>query len=144
MNKRNLLVMVLAGLVSISIAARPAAAGNVQRNRWEGVAIGVGAAVLGGILWNHYRHDRHDVHVTYHRRPPHSSPKRYHPKRPVGHWEVRKIWASPKYKTVWNPGHYNRRGRWVPGEWINIEKRPGYWKEARIWVAETGHHPYYR
>jgi len=144
MNKKNLLVVFLAGLISVSIAARPADAGNIQRNRWEGVAIGVGAAVLGGILWNHAKNDRQDAPATYQRRPPYPAQKGYYPKGPAGRWEVRKVWVSPKYKNVWNPGHYNRRGRWMPGQWIRVEKRPGYWKKERIRVAEKGHHPYYR
>jgi len=34
----------------------------------------------------------------------------------------RKIWVPPVYIKVWNPAHYNRKGRWVPGRWIEIER----------------------
>jgi len=144
MNKKNFLVVILAGLISVSIGARPAEAGNVQRNRWEGVAIGVGAAVLGGILWNHARNDRHGEPAIHYRKPSHPVPGRYHPRGPAGHWKVRKVWVAPKYKKIWNPGHYNRRGRWMPGQWIRVEKRPGYWKKERVRVAGKGRRSYYR
>jgi hypothetical protein len=29
--------------------------------------------------------------------------------------------VSP-HKKIWNPGHYNRRGYWVPGKWMVIER----------------------
>ena len=30
------------------------------------------------------------------------------------------------YKKVWNPGHYDHKGRWVPGRWIKIKIHPGH------------------
>jgi hypothetical protein len=43
------------------------------------------------------------------------------------------MWVPAEYKKVWNPGHYNRRGKWRPGRWINIEVEPGHWSERRVW-----------
>jgi hypothetical protein len=34
----------------------------------------------------------------------------------------RRIWVPPVYNKVWNPAHYNRKGRWVPGRRIEIER----------------------
>ena len=136
MKKRSLLIVSMAVLVSVCIGAGPAWAGNVQRNRWEGVAIGLGAAVLGGILFNHYQSSRQTPDVYDH--PPVYRERGYRrPARYSGHWETRKVWVPPRYKKVWNPGHYSRKGRWVAGRWIKIEKRPGYWKRKRIWVSDN-------
>jgi len=143
MKKKSLIIICIAVIVSISIAASSARAGNVQRNRWEGVAIGVGATILGKVILDQYR-DRRNPAVIVRHAPPYK-PKHHKYRRPRkvrGHWEIRKEWVAPAYKRVWNPGHYNRKGRWVPGRWIEIETEPGYWAERRVWVADHHHHRY--
>jgi hypothetical protein len=37
---------------------------------------------------------------------------------------------------VWEPGQYNRKGKWVSGGWIEVEKDPGYWIEERVWISK--------
>ena len=106
-------------------------AGSTQRHRWEGVAIGVGAAIIGSALINSLHQSSAYAepapatayHPDYERRP-----------APRGHWTIEKAWVEPVTRKEWNPGHYNRRGRWVPGEWIQIEVEPGYWVERKVWV----------
>ena len=106
-------------------------AGSTQRHRWEGVAIGVGAAIIGSALIN-----------SLHQSSAYAEPApatAYHPDyegrpAPRGHWTIEKAWIEPVTRKEWNPGHYNRRGRWVPGEWIQIEVEPGYWVERKVWV----------
>jgi len=112
----------------LSLAAQPALAGSKQRHRWQGVAIGVGAAILGHALFNSCSERPACKTVTVYNRPC-PSPYRH------GYWEIRKVWVEPKYKRVWNPGHYNCRSRWIPGQWKMIEKEPGYWQEQEVWVA---------
>ena len=143
MKNRILFPLTVSIAVSIGIIASPVGAGNVQRNRWEGLAIGIGAAILGKVIFDHVQQQRRSSGAVYghHRYPePHYGP----PHRHSGHWEIRKVWVPPVYKRVWNPGHYNRKGRWVSGKWIKIEKQPGYWKKERIWISERFHAPYYR
>ena len=132
MKRKSLIVFVLVAVFSFTLLSTPAQAGSKQRHRWEGVAIGVGAAILGSTLF-HYHNSYHECrpaprsrHVYCHPRP------RHHRHR--GHWEVRKEWVPPTYQRVWNPDHYNRHGRWVPGHWIEVESQPGYWAETRVWV----------
>jgi hypothetical protein len=143
MRKKSLFVISIAVFVSISIAVSSAWAGNVQRNRWEGVAIGVGAAILGKVIWDQYQGSRHPEVIVHHAPRYKPKPHKYHrPRKARGHWEIRKEWVEPVYKRLWNPGHYDRKGRWVPGRWIEIEKEPGYWIKKRVWVADH-HHPRY-
>ncbi len=132
-------------LLSALLLAPSAWAGAKQRHRWEGVAIGVGAAILGHALIQHHHAYAHpyrgggkviirrdidrcdDRRRRYYRRPFH---------RPArGHWEHRRVWVSPVYEKVWNPGHYDVDQRWVPGRWIQVVKEPGYWVERREWVG---------
>ena len=136
MKKKKLFIVLVTFILCLSFMIPSASAGNVQRNRWEGVAIGIGAALLGTAFIHHYRdsastraavHDPYPPAPYYHR-------DRYRCK-PSGHWEERKVWVQPVYKRVWNPSHYDRRGRWVPGHWIKIEKKPGYWTKERVWVS---------
>jgi len=135
MNKKSLLIFVLIALFSVSLLPSPAQAGSAQRYRWEGVAIGIGAAILGSTLLNLNRQD------AYYERQRHGSEYgSYRPRQRYrsGHWEMRKEWIPPTYKKVWNPGHYNHynhRGKWVPGHWIEIVDRHGCWNETRVWVV---------
>ncbi len=147
--------------VSLTLVVPSAMAGSKQRHRWEGVAIGVGASVLGGALLGippvvAPSHGRVSVHVNTdrprykHARPRygkvdrHSRYDRYEGRRGhgsscrtncCGHWEVRKVWVPPVYERVWNPGHFNRRNEWVAGKWIRIEQDPGYYRTERVWVS---------
>jgi len=161
MKSKTTIATAVAVIFAFVVLAPEAQAGNVQRNRWEGIAIGLGAAILGSAILGQYRldHSREPVQATvsdlrrelpkyrepvYYRTPdPESKHHRHryiradHPKRHrcKGKWEMRKEWVPPTYKRVWNPGHYNRRGKWVPGHWIEIEDTPGYWIKTRVWVA---------
>lgn len=137
------------GLLAIFCAAASAPtawAGAKQRHRWEGVAIGVGAAILGhAIIQQHHRAyahpyrgggtviiERNNDRCDYPRR----RYRRHHRARPArGHWENRRMWVSPVYEKVWNPGHYDVDQRWVPGQWIEVVKEPGYWVEKREWIG---------
>lgn len=136
MRKYSLLLVFIMILSFVIVPIGSAWAGNVQRNRWEGVAIGIGAAIMGKVIWDNI-HQGHPERVYVQPRPRPRVQYYYQLRpQPSGHWEVRKIWIPPAYKEVWNPGHYNRREKWVSGRWLNIEISPGYWKKERVWVTE--------
>ncbi|MBS3756180.1 MAG: hypothetical protein KGY56_10835 [Desulfobacterales bacterium] len=120
----------------VSFASTPAFAGDKQRHRWEGVAIGVGAAILGHAILSSARDDgaaRVTVSHRDYRDRHHRDRCSRAPRHSRGHWVVQKTWVPPICERTWNPGHYTRHGRWVPGRWITIEKRPGYWVEKKVW-----------
>lgn len=133
----------------LAFVSTPAAAGDKQRHRWEGVAIGVGAALLGHAVLDSYRDRDCDwdrgrgrdwdrtcrperVRVYKHdgRHPPAPMPRYSR-----GHWEMRKVWVPPVSERVWNPGHYSRHGHWVSGHWVTVERESGYWTKERVWVS---------
>jgi len=41
------------------------------------------------------------------------------------HGNMKKFRTRLAYKRVWNPGHYNRMGHWMPGRWVNMKIHPG-------------------
>lgn len=125
MDKKKIWTVITIGLVCFFLIIPSSWAGAEQRHRWEGVAIGVGAAILGHALFNQY-YSHYTPAPVYQKAKPH---------RPRGHWEYRKVWVPPAYGKVWNPGHYNKRGRWVPGKWIQVETEPGHWAKEKIWVS---------
>ena len=125
MKPKKIWIMLTVTLVCFFLMIPSSWAGSTQRHRWEGVAIGVGAAMLGHALFSQYYNHYTPAKVYY-------EPK---PHRPRGHWEYKKVWVPPTYKKVWNPGHYNKRGRWVPGTWMRVEKEPGHWVKEKIWVT---------
>ena len=138
------LTIILATVLAFTLITAPAFAGSKQRHRWEGVAIGAVAATLlapallaPAIVAPHVRVHA-NVSTVKHRE---NRPTQYRDHRPNkrhrgnGHWEARKVWIDPIVEQVWNPGHYNKRNRWVPGHYIEIEKSPGYWTKERVWAS---------
>ena len=136
MNLKKLPLIMIAVFLSLLFAANWSWAGNVQRNRWEGVAIGIGAAILGSALINQHRYSPPPPATACYPTYRETKPKRYHrPPPKYGYWEIRKEWVPPIYRRVWNPGHYTPRGKWVPAGWIEIVDRPGFWEERRVRVS---------
>jgi hypothetical protein len=123
---KKIMVMLIIMVFGLSFAVQSAFGGAKQRYRWQGVAIGVGAAILGNAIVN-----------SCNDRPPckkvtvctHPSQNRH------GYWEIRSVWVEPKYKKVWHPGRYNSHRCWIKGRWQMIEKAHGYWQEQEVWVA---------
>jgi len=126
---KKMMVLLMIMVFSVFLSASSAIAGDKQHHRWEGVAIGVGAAVLGHALLNSCN-DRYSScarEPVYYRSCP--------PRHRHGYWETRSVWVEPDCRKVWNPGHYDCYGRWVSGRWQMIETSPGYWEEERVWVS---------
>ena len=140
MKWKTLFIGLIGIVLACTMSAPPVSAGSPQKHRWEGVAIGVGAALLGGALYhNAHRPWRHSRPAYSHPGPPRGrgcGPRYCPPRRPrpCGHWEWRKTWVPPVCEKTWNPGHYNRRRRWIPGRWIRVETQPGYWQKEKVWV----------
>ncbi len=87
---KKIIVTLLIMAFGLSLTAQPALAGSKQRYRWQGVAIGVGAAILGHSVYNSRNESPSckKVAVYNHPCPP---PHRY------GYWEIRKVWVEPKF-----------------------------------------------
>ncbi|WP_319525560.1 hypothetical protein [uncultured Desulfosarcina sp.] len=118
--KRFSIIAVL--LTSITLVAAPVFAGSKQQHRWEGVAIGLGAAILGHAIYQAHL-DASQPRVVYVEPAPEYRQPR--PEHHRGHWEWQKTWIAPTFEKVWNPGHYDRKGRWVPGHWIEVKTSEG-------------------
>jgi hypothetical protein len=133
-SKKRLISLVIV-LFSIALFASSTMAGSKQRHRWEGVAIGVGAAILGHAIYQAHRaeHQPRVVYVEPHRNYRHDPGPKHH----QGHWEWQTTWIPPIYERIWNPGHYNRKGDWVSGHWMEVETANGYWTRERVWVANN-------
>lgn len=151
MNTKSIIAAGLTAILLLVLIGTPAAAGSRERGRFEGFALGFGAAVLGHALLHHHHASGH-YHAPVDRHPPqrkhfdhrphglhkppidrHSPRHRYDRRR--GHWELQRIWVPPVYKKKWKPGHRNPRGRWIPGCWSRVTVSRGYWKKERIWVV---------
>jgi hypothetical protein len=107
-------------------------AGSAHQHRMEGLAWGIGAVILGKVILDNYRN-------SYPAAAPAPQPavvENYAPTPTAvaGHWEIRREWIPPQYQNVWNPGHYNRRGDWVSGQWTQVQAAPGYWQEKQVWI----------
>ena len=144
MKKETLFIWLIGIVLALTITAPPVRAGSPQQHRWQGVAIGVGAAIIGGALYHHTRRPR------WHSRPAYSQacpPQQVYiapacPPRPSrGHWEWQKTWVPSVCEKTWNPGHYNRRHRWIPGRWIRIETQPGHWRREKVWAPFNRTYP---
>lgn len=124
------LVMLLALAVSsVSFA------GDVQRGRWEGLAIGLGAVTL----YNLFEHGTFSPVIPPYR--PHRKHV-YHPPvvhEPSGHWEIHREWVPEQKERLWVPGHYED-GYWVKGHY-EVHVYPGYYVDRRVWVEHQSYRP---
>lgn len=127
MKKTGIISLMIIFLVSFSMS--PALAGSKERYRWQGAAIGLGAAALGHVIYQNARERHAPERVVVVERPVYAAP--CPPPRCPGasFHEPRRVWVEPVRERVWNPGHYHN-GRWTEGQWILIETSPGYWREA--------------
>jgi hypothetical protein len=133
MNGKKIVTTLLIAIFAIFAVASTSLAGDAHHYRMEGLAWGIGAAILGKVLLDQHRNQYGTaapapqpavIENHYYQSPP----------EPAGHWETSRQWVPPTYKNVWNPGHYNRGGHWMRGHWIQMEDQPGYWQERNVWV----------
>ncbi len=134
MKKRAIAITMSLAILSMFLSVPASSwAGSPQSHRWEGVAIGIGAAIIGGAMLKAY-HDapaqvpqRREAAVRVHYRP---APQ------PSGYWQIQKQWVPPTYQKVWYPSNSKRHGhgRGAPGQWVLTEVRPGYWVQTQVWV----------
>jgi hypothetical protein len=133
MKTKKLIVTGLITLFTIFTFTTVSWAGSAHKHRMEGLAWGIGAAILGKVIIDHHRNN-HPVAAPA---PQPAVHYQQAPAEPAGRWEVRREWVPARYKKVWNPGHYNHRGHWVRGHWMKVQIEQGYWQEKEVWV------PYY-
>lgn len=98
MKIRNGFIAAAAVSATLVFAYPSAWAGSPQQHRWEGVAIGVGAAILGSALIYH-----HGIHIYTPARMVHSprAPFRQH------HPEIRH-----RHQSHWKPHYRGHRTHW--------------------------------
>jgi len=128
MMKRGAIIGLIVGMLlaqsSLSFA------GDRVRGRWEGVAIGLGAATL----YNLFAHGRPSPVIP----PPrshYSKPVPCYPpvvQAPAGHRENQRVWIPERRETVWVSSHYIN-GNLVSGHY-EVRIFPGYYEDRRIWV----------
>lgn len=112
MKKKKTFIILLTVILGLSFIVTSAWAGSKQRYRWEGVAIGIGAAIVGSALINHnYGYSYYgpppvySFNYSYNSPPPHRHWKPYHPHR-YRHWKPR----HPHRYRHWRPRHPNSHG----------------------------------
>lgn len=88
---------------------------------WPGVAIGVGAAMVGAAILQSTTPPTTYVYQS--------------PVPPAGHYEYRQVWVPPQYQNTWVAGQYTRHGQWVAGHWESQQVRPGHYAQQRVWVT---------
>ena len=111
MKKKNLIIVLLAMGFTLSFILPSVWAGSPRQYRWEGIAIGVGAAILGGALINGCIYPCPAPRAVY-RYPCPPRYGYYHPPRHHGeHWKASKIWRSHPYRETRHHGHYQGHGR---------------------------------
>jgi len=130
---KKIIILFIAMIFFLSLSVSSASAGSKQRHRWQGVAIGLGAAILGHAIINNNQCDSSPERVVVIDRDTHRH--RYSNCHRRGHWEIRKTWVDSICRKVWNPAHYNQYNQWVSGQYIYIEREPGYWAKEQIWVG---------
>ena len=75
------LFIAVAMVLSLGLTSTSVWAGSKQQHRWEGVAIGVGAAIVGSALINHHAYGSHSgppVTFSFKYRENYRQPARHH------------------------------------------------------------------
>jgi hypothetical protein len=133
MQTKKLFFIPVVAILTIALVPPAAVAGSKQRHRWEGVAIGVGAAILGHAVYQAHKTVPKPQRVCVNNER--GANQRHRPGYRHGHWEWQRVWVPPSFETVWNPGHYDRKGRWQKGDWIQVQRETGHWTRERVWIA---------
>jgi len=125
------IAIIAALFIVVTLSTSFAQAGAARRHTIEGFLLGTGVTLLGTAI-------AHSINkpgpVVVHTTPRHHEYRydKRHKKHRRGHWETRKIWIDPVYETRWNPGHYNKRGKWVSGRHKKFLVAQGYWAQAQV------------
>ena len=152
-------IAIITGALLLTVFS--SAPARADRKTMEGVFIGTSVALIGAAIINELskdeqpsyhgqdrrHHERPRHREVRHHRPPakryyedhHRPYKKHYNHRRAGHWEIERIWVKPVYEKRWNPGHYNRRGKWVSGRYEKFMVARGYWKEQKVWVRHYRH-----
>lgn len=129
--KKRLLLIILVTALSLTLTTNSTWAGNTRHNRMKGIAIGLGAAIIGSIILSDIKQKDYRYQEICSVKPRHNKGSKYR----NGYWGIKKKWVPPTYKRVWIPGNYNSRGGWVKARWVKKVVKPGYWTRKRVWVA---------
>jgi len=126
----------LMGLVAVMVFALSSVsfAGDRQRGRWEGIAIGLGAVTV----YNLFEHGLFSPVIPpqrVHRGHGYPYPPVVH--KPSGHWEIHREWIPRRRERIRVPGHYEA-GYWVRGHY-EVRIHPGYYVERKVWVEHRAH-----
>ena len=133
LEKRLIIVSVV--LLSLCLVALPAQAGSKQQHRWEGVAIGVGAAVLGHALISSGRYGPHHGPRTYaFTYRSYSTPHRYDNgrwRRHGGDYDRHHRYHDRRHfdhrVNHYRPRNEHHRGHGGPGKAYGHRHRSGAW-----------------
>lgn len=123
MKNKKLSIVMFTTILCLSFMVTSAWAGPKQRYRWEGVAIGMGAAILGNALFNACYYPQPGPAPVYYSAPPvyYSPPPVYYRPVPVYYGPPLVYYRSaPAYYRPpvvlpyggCKPHHRGRHGRW--------------------------------
>jgi hypothetical protein len=117
MKKKRVFLVILTTILCCSFAVTSAWAGAKQRYRWEGVAIGIGAAILGSALLNTCYYPESPQPVYYKPRPVYCGPAPvYYRPAPV-YYRPAVVCYTPapaRDGGNWKPYHRSLSGRCDP------------------------------
>ncbi|CCK79233.1 hypothetical protein [Desulfobacula toluolica] len=153
---KKIIAITTAVVLFACLSTVSAHAGSARRHTIEGFMLGTGVAILSAAIINEINHDSKPYYTNHYARSDRNHHTGYanqhrdthqhryaHKNRhdgnfistgPKGHWVIEKIWKQPVYKKKWNPGHYNRRGKWINGRYKKFLVKDGYWQKTKIWV----------
>lgn len=137
---KHLISITTAVVVFICLSTAPAQADRKTR---EGFLLGVGAAVLGSVIYQglnqpyayqgSQRH--HGPTVYYNTRGTQCRNPRMYDRHSAGRWEGRQIWVKPGHDSRWKSDRHHRKGKWNNSRHDKFKGRDGYRNEVRVWIG---------
>lgn len=130
MKKKSLVTLIITSIFTFVALTSAAHAGNVQRERWEGIAIGLGTAIIGSVLLNQHKGYTQQPQATYNSSPKHGN-RSSHSRSEYG----QEYGPEPDYGYGYRRHHYTWRNH--PPVYRKGHHRRGHWEMIEKWVPPT-------
>jgi hypothetical protein len=135
---KYLISITTAVVMVICLSTAPAQADRKTR---EGFLLGVGAVVLGSVIYQGLNQphayqgtQRRHVPPAYDNRGTQCRTPRMYDRHPAGRWEARQIWVEPGHDSRWKSDRHGK-GKWNNSRHDKFKGRDGYRKEVRVWIG---------
>ncbi len=151
MKRTITLIIIMVFVFAMTVTSAHAGASKRRRHHLEGFLLGSGVGFISATIVNRLHKGQKKAYIPEQKQKEtrqgrycrehgqwsdcHNCPDCDDYMEPDGYWTVKRVWVPAEYEDKWNPGHYNKRGKWVSGRYQRFIIRKGHYRKQRIWVS---------